>query len=675
MGASAEFRELRQECYISREIIQTICIQLTLRESSYCYIFGSSSEATTIPSLNSDLDVLACRDTPVVENIREAGNGLSYLIVRDTHTQPGYVKLQLVYNGQSLTVYTRDIDREYEESDSEGRICLKHLSKIGKDIYSDTRNGPADTSSEYNIDNVPGFRCSTMPEFAREWIGRHREYKWPSKRMLDKMATMGCFFVGVGYPTSRDRTIEWRISFSLQERELMFNMNMVQHKCYIILKIIKKDLIEPIVGKSISSYHLKTCMFYSIENSKLSFWKRDNLCQCVLLCLCVLFKWVNTGYCPNYFITEENMFDRDIHRRQRLNLLHQIRFLLSQGCGFLFLIKLDNLGVLLKHGIGKVQIDLNLNKARFKQKFRLIEKVFMFRKSLYYRANTYDNARDFVAIILKYLSDTKSIKDHNEQQTQKAFSHILPYIHLQLSQSYASLAFISYNEEDKCKLLQKSGHHLRQGRHCDLTSSVLLEATVFLKLEQYERCLSILERLELELKQRPLSGCGCYTGSINCTDKHVSQLYSLNILECVGIISTCIIFPRSDMSITPEALQYEMFRSINTPPGSIEEKRDNWFDMAVVDAVVYLHFIQYLVHAKLNRRIHKHIAIHKLESVLKSEKNLRHRETGYNLLGWIHFHENWIPRGIKYFQTSWSIRPHHNAAKLHMLKLINDINN
>ena len=133
-------------------------------------------------------------------------------------------------------------------------------------------------------------------------------------------------------------------------------------------------------------------------------------------------------------------------------------------------------------------------------------------------------------------------------------------------------------------------------------------------------------------------------------------------------------FLRSDRSITPEALHYEMFRSINTPPGSRYKYYDAWFDMAVVDAVVYLHFMQYLAHAKLNRRIHKHHAIHKLESVLKREEDLAHRETGHNLLGWIHFHENWIPRGIKYFQKSWAIRPHHNAAKLHMLKLINDMN-
>ena len=192
--------------------------------------------------------------------------------------------------------------------------------------------------------------------------------------MIDKMANMGCFVVGVGHPTSIERNIEWRLSFSLQEREMMFSMNIVQHKCYIVLKMIKKDLIEPIVGKSISSYHLKTCMFHTIENTKSNIWKRRNLFQCVLLCLSVLLKWVTKGYCPNYFIKEENMFDRDIHRSQRLNLIRQINVLLSSGCGFLFIIKLDQIGALLKYKSKcDVKIKSELDKTLLVQKLKVLD--------------------------------------------------------------------------------------------------------------------------------------------------------------------------------------------------------------------------------------------------------------------------------------------------------------
>ena len=240
VGASAEYRKLRQDCAISREIIYTLGYQLKQHLCSF-YIFGSSSEGSTTPGMNSDTDVLVCHDKyPVIDNISDAGDGHSLLMIRDKHTKPGYVKLQRVYNGQPQTVYTRDIDRDGEESDSEGRICLTHVSELGKNKAVDERNGPADTSIMGNFDNVVGFRCLKIPEFSREWIGQKRQYKWPSKRMIDKMANMGCFVVGVGHPTSIERNIEWRLSFSLQERKMMFSMNIVQHKCYVVLKMIKK---------------------------------------------------------------------------------------------------------------------------------------------------------------------------------------------------------------------------------------------------------------------------------------------------------------------------------------------------------------------------------------------------------------------------------------------------
>ena len=129
-----------------------------------------------------------------------------------------------------------------------------------------------------------------------------------------------------------------------------------------------------------------------------------------------------------------------------------------------------------------------------------------------------------------------------------------------------------------------------------------------------------------------------------------------------------MIFPYSDVRLVPVAIQFEIFRSTFNLPGS----GYFWFDMVVVDAIVYFYFMRYLAIAKLNRYINKHVAIHNLESELKWEPNLGHCETGYNLLGWIYFQEGWIRRGIEYFRMSWAIRPHHNAAKFHMLKIFTD---
>ncbi len=86
--------------------------------------------------------------------------------------------------------------------------------------------------------------------------------------------------------------MEWRTSFSLQERELMRNLNTVQYKCYVLMKYVKKDMITSGLGDSISSYHCKTCLFYSIESTPAEFWTQDNLVDCLLYCLNTLLKWL-----------------------------------------------------------------------------------------------------------------------------------------------------------------------------------------------------------------------------------------------------------------------------------------------------------------------------------------------------------------------------------------------
>ena len=112
---------------------------------------------------------------------------------------------------------------------------------------------------------------------------------------------------------------------------------------------------------------------------------------------------------------------------------------------------------------------------------------------------------------------------------------------------------------------------------------------------------------------------------------------------------------------------------MGTPPGSRDKRDDKWFDLAVVDGKVYFYFLQYLVYSRLNRPANKQVAIDNLVWVFGDDPNLRHTETAYNLLGWIHVQEGRIPEALMCFLTSWRIRPDHNAAKSHVLKLAQDM--
>ena len=107
-------------------------------------------------------------------------------------------------------------------------------------------------------DNVIALRCQNWPACAIEWCTRRRPYSWPSKELIDSFKQLGCFFVCVGRPLSGENDKQWRMSFSLQERYLVSHFNSL--KCYVLLKIIKNDLISNVVGENtLTSYHCTTC--------------------------------------------------------------------------------------------------------------------------------------------------------------------------------------------------------------------------------------------------------------------------------------------------------------------------------------------------------------------------------------------------------------------------------
>ena len=160
-------------------------------------------------------------------------------------------------------------------------------------------------------DNVYCLNCASWLDIAAEWLTRKRRYGWPSTEELETCKSLGFLLVPKGHPNSDDAEKQWRISFSRQERFLVVRFNSVQMKTYVLLKLINKEMIlSNIKEDSLSSYHCKTCLFYLIENTPSSFWIPNNLAACVLMCLRQILLWVVADNCPNYFIPEENMFDR-----------------------------------------------------------------------------------------------------------------------------------------------------------------------------------------------------------------------------------------------------------------------------------------------------------------------------------------------------------------------------
>ena len=102
--------------------------------------------------------------------------------------------------------------------------------------------------------------------------------------------------------------LDWRISFSVAEGKLIENWTETQHKCYFILKTMLKDKMTTPV-ETLSSYHLKTVMFWAVERLTDSTWDQIPLACCVLGIIDELIHALLTGDLPHYFIEESNLLE------------------------------------------------------------------------------------------------------------------------------------------------------------------------------------------------------------------------------------------------------------------------------------------------------------------------------------------------------------------------------
>ena len=296
---------------------------------------------------------------------------------------------------------------------------------------------PPPSSYAYDImdsDDVRAFRSYTWPDCASEWLLRERHYNWPSQEQIDKCKTLGCFFVQVGHPNSPEKHLQWRLSFSLQERLLVTDFNSVQLKCYILLKMIKKERIHKYLGKkSLTSYHFKTCMLYMIENTPAGFWTEENLLFCLRHCLHQMLVWAETGVCPNFFVPAENIFDGRISRQMQIKICEILRLILSANFKFLLSIKTERLGIryqeAIESGIITSRYEQTISSHLTKSSYAVYSCMLSLKNSLYGNCQN-TSSQEFAQelyILKQMILGTNIITEHSVTETREALSLILPY--------------------------------------------------------------------------------------------------------------------------------------------------------------------------------------------------------------------------------------------------------
>ena len=694
IGVNTELRQLRMDDCITQEIFSNTCHQPFMTSC----IFGSSYEGTTTLGMDSDVDVVGVlNDLPVVTDPADHPDGNCLLLVQDQTTPSGYCKLQLVHNGIPLygnnTGIINDISPDLKRFltfclDKNNRLVCSFTPPPEVAQHYHRRQGPALTIDESeNIgaaDTVFALQCSSWPACGTEWLHRNRPSKWPTNEMIDKCKRLGCIFVGIGPPNSEEQHLMWRISYSHQERMFVTDFNSVQLKCYVLLKIIKKEKIAFHIPQSLTSYHLKTCMLFLKETTPVSFWRPDNLLGCVTVSLKVLLQWTEKGTCQNYFIPAENMFDRHVHGETKLRLHQILQHLLDSDCKFLADIKTDNIGNLLQvhcaslsTAVDKLVYQLHVKEYQQHIKLHLqttqagvpclFGKIFI-RKSI---DENVDTSLESLQRQLLKLKTNRIDTRHTQEQMKPVLQLMSPYIELSLVSILIAAEIKQGKQSEEIWPLLASDKWNELCAQSDSFSSKLKQASLMYSLGFYYSSLDIL--LTLAGLTR-FTDCRCYEDRpVNPLNNGLLQSvpgHSCTTVEDIlkKYIVPCVYYLPLEKNVTPTALCYEMIRTVGQEraEGSPFNPADILLsDWAFVDGHFLLHFLLYLNHSKLNMDTHASGDIDNMEMLLNT-RGISHRETCLNLLGWLYKEHGDIVRAMGCFRMSLEVKPFWNAAFWHI---------
>ncbi|XP_062569347.1 uncharacterized protein LOC134231401 [Saccostrea cucullata] len=257
---------------------------------------------------------------------------------------PGYCLLQLLIPQTIITLSDTEeiiaIDTVTQSALFERNDSLFISSSLYRDAMrqlfapSLTPHGPCAGGNlsgiEYDIAYC--FACDFWPPVAASWIDRC--HSWPKTHVLWEIIKSGCHFVATGHKLGNYEDHEWRISFSRAEQILVYSMNHTQFLTYGLLKLILKEVINKGLGeedKLLCSYHMKTAVFWLIQQNTIPLWCPQNLLLCFWECFKLILKWVYEGVCPNFFVSQNNMFLSSIHGDKQNQLFIRLYTLYEKG--------------------------------------------------------------------------------------------------------------------------------------------------------------------------------------------------------------------------------------------------------------------------------------------------------------------------------------------------------
>ncbi|XP_052819034.1 uncharacterized protein LOC128244925 [Mya arenaria] len=691
----------RRRTWLEKETMQ-IFSDATITD----YHFGSQTEGTTTPGMQSDIDSLSCINRiPVVLGWNEWKKGKRHLLVIKTEeSPPQHCWLQRV--GPDLPLPELQIMFPSDVIDRAGRVLMSNtqvenykysqeLNELGEVI----QHGPSRSWAK-NRDNVLAYHCDSLPEECKFLFQRPRPGHWPRPHTLAKAMRTGVFLVPQGYKESPSRPTkyrssplhvtpydpyyplskrEWRFSTSLMERLLIFDMTTIQLKVYVTIKIIRKTFLKPIVGDRLSTFHIKTAMMFTIETYPSEIWRKENLVQCVIYCLTTLHRWLNIKFCPHYTIAGVNLFTGKLFSHEINTISGIVTCMIASNLQCIYQIEMDSLGAKLSALSFGIRNGETLSRDRNNQDIST-DLIDSFLRSV--QATLHELKVNHAILgyhqIVQSLSENFEILIHKSEQghsIQKQISAaLIPYLRCTIASLMASRCIHEGQTitQDILNLYQLSFDE-------DLLSERLKFSSMLYCSGQYEAAANYLTYCEGLLGPEVYPFCNCIGRECFKRDNVFLNVAfkKSNMTMLTKHTSLCIHFTRNELCCIPPFLVLEMFRTI-----SEEDRRQRhptplyeWMDLVVVDCTPFLHYLQFLTYMQLNHHDRAKEEMLKLVRYIANNFGFGHTDTSLNMIGHCCEQVSWLDGAWKCYGKSLQLYPLNNAAKWHLARLLHQIIN
>lgn len=600
--------------------VTTTCISLALYKYMCEHIVGSEEYVKTIRMLINVRDNLTTNDLNVVITGGSFGEGLdihggdidivlvqrnievseerkfafdfckTYFKMETEAVYPGYTMLLLIFsNNSNAFQLCKKIHRKYYFSN-----VLFKQEILDSQTGNNYIKGPCISTKDGDYDYAYALHSKLWISTAENWITRSKNL-WPSNEVKQTIVKHGVLFVPVGYKGSPREELQWRISFNVGERLLIYTFAHTQLMCYRLMKILLKDVLNKLIHveyhELICSYVIKTLIFWISEEMKPSIWKPKNLISCFMACFKRLIYYVEFSFCPHYFIPQNDLFENGSKGRAREVLLNTLRSLYLHGwrC-FEFSDKIFCLQVRRFYTEPCIKylerIKLNFSKL-IRTDADLLNSYQHLQKTGMHQFLSYKNPK-IMCLYIYFMSMIFSQKAQTIQLTEAI-------------------------DNKNCYLKYKACQcDLMQNIHHDAASGWLLIASLFYRTHQYNRAINIINYGKWKLY--PNSDV-LLTFIRLCSVK----LFQKRLVPLLKIERCDFVRFKSKSTLIPQELQM-IVKDMSRP----------------FPATIYIPLLRFLCHYHLNNNLERHDSLRDLQKAISNSDRIETpaaKATSYICLG------------------------------------------